>query len=135
METVYVIGAFIVVVILYAMLITRYRERWCAREGFEDLGKVSDEWYQRLRTHQQCFGAGDIGHVGSALRRVIDGRTLWLLEHEWRTGSLSSRQTTWKTFVIWELGETGLPDFTLCRRSPFVMSALANVIRAILFLP
>ena len=126
---------FIIVAILYAVLCTRYRERWCAREGFEDLGKVSDEWYHRLRVHQHCFGEGDVGHVGSCLRKVIDGRTLWQLEHEWRTGSINDRRAVWKTFVIWELNEPGLPHFTLSQRTPLVVQALATVIRAILFIP
>lgn len=135
MSAVIVIAIFIVIAILNAMLCTRYRERWCAREGFEDLGKVATEWYERLKALQGHFGAGEVGHTGSALRKVIDGHTLWLLEIEWRTRSFNSQRAHWKTFVIWELDEPGLPQFTLRRRSPFVEHAVTNVIRAIVFLP
>lgn len=125
----------IVFAIVYAVICTRYRERWCAREGFEDLGKVSDEWFQRLKNHERCFGEGDIGHAGSSLRAVVEGRTLWLLEHEWRTGSLNSRRVAWMTFVIWECDSPGLPHFRLSRRSPLIARSIGTVARAILFLP
>ncbi len=63
----------VVVAVLYAMICTRYRERWCAREGFEDLGKVSNEWYQRLSAHQQCYGRGDMTDLVQTVQGVIYG--------------------------------------------------------------
>ncbi len=48
---------------------------------------------------------------------------------------MNSRQVTWKTFVIWELDEPGLPHFTLSRRLPLIVRAIATVLRAIFFLP
>lgn len=45
------LGIFFVVAILYAVLCTKYRERWCAREGFEDqggMGVVLKAWHRRM---------------------------------------------------------------------------------------